>query len=236
VTLGPAESHHLRAVLRLEEGDAVRLFTGDGQEFAARVMDGDGAGVRLHVVECCAVQEEAGTEVVLAFAPPPGQRGDILVEKAVELGVTVLQPVVCERSQGWERVAVGRRGARWLRKAEEAARQCGRSRLPELAPAAGLAEFVGRSAQGLRLVGEAGAGRGLWSLLAGTSGCPPGVTVLVGPPGGFTRAEAAGCGAAGFVSVRLGPGTLRVETAAVSMLAVVRAWLDDLCGRPAERI
>jgi 16S rRNA (uracil1498-N3)-methyltransferase len=214
-------------VLRVRAGDRVRIFTSRGDEFTARVERADPGAARVLICQECPAARSLAAHLAVAFAPPQGQRGDIVIEKGTELGADVFQPLLCERVQGPERTAAVGRVARWRRKAAEAARQCGRAAVPEVRPPVGLEDFV-RAAEGeLLLIASTGPAAGLWSVLgsAGPSRRPAAVTMAVGPAGGFTLREMDLAQGGGFRPVSLGPHTLRVETAAVCLLAGVVLWL-----------
>jgi 16S rRNA (uracil1498-N3)-methyltransferase len=224
VTLTPDQSRHMVTVLRIGAGRRIRVFTGQGDEFAALVEDASPTAARVRIVEKCPPQPSA-VRLTLAFAPPPGQRADILIEKATELGADALQPILCERLQGFQTAAAARRTERWRRKAQDAARQSGRTLVPEVHAPQRIEDFVRRSSEGLRLIASPG-GSGLWGFLAGIREVPGSVTMAVGPAGGLASAELDLAEQAGFRAVSLGPRILRAETAAICLLASVVLWLE----------
>lgn len=224
VTLGPEPSRHLTTVLRIGVGDRVRLFDGRGAEFIGCVEAGDAAAAQVRIEEACQMTATPSIHLTVAFAPPPGQRADALIEKACELGADRLVPLVCERLQDFQAAAAGKRRARWDRKAADAARQSGRTKVPMVAPPAAFDEFVRADSADLRLIGSTGEAQSLWRVLSDTSGPVCSVTMVTGPAGGFTRREMELAHEAGFAAVSLGPEVLRVETAALAMLAVLTAW------------
>jgi len=227
VTLAPDQSRHVAAVLRVGAGGRIRVFTGQGDEFVALVEEPDPAAVRVRIVEKCAPRPSA-PRLTVAFAPPPGQRADILIEKATELGADAFQPVLCERLQAFQAAAAARRTERWRRKAQDAARQSGRIVLPEVRAPERFEDFVGRTSDEFRLIASPGGGPGLWGVLSGVREVPRSLVVAVGPAGGWTSAELALAERAGFRTVSLGPHVLRVETAAVCLLAGVVLWLEGM--------
>jgi 16S rRNA (uracil1498-N3)-methyltransferase len=216
------------SVLRVREGDEVRIFTGEGEEFVGRVEKADVRAACVSISRAHRPVTPAPSRLILAFAAPPGQRGDSLVEKGTELGVDIFQPVVCERSQGFQARRAAGRAERWRRKAADAARQSERAVVPEVREPMVFEDFVSASGCGLRLIASAQATERLWAFLAGAGGAeaPPAVSMAVGPAGGFTLRELELARDAGFEAVSLGPQTLRVETAAISILAAVVLWLD----------
>ena len=221
VTLDREESHHLQAVLRGAEGRAWCLVDGLGNRYEARSAAGVGKLVTLEVVSVSRdAREDDGPLLTLACAVVKGKHFDLVVEKAVELGAARLLPLVTAR--GVIEPGEGRR-ARWESLMRAALKQCGRSRLPELAepldlPAAlaacrGQALYVGGAPDERPLLAGAAAG-----------GAPRRERALfIGPEGGWTAVEAAELASAGAVPLDLGPFTLRTETAAIVGLAALRA-------------
>ncbi len=226
VTLGPDPSRHLAVVLRIGEGELVRVFTGEGEEYVACVEDAEPGAVRVRILRPCRAQEAPPARLVLGVAPPPGQRADMLVEKATELGVSALRPLLCDRVQGHRARGAARRRERWLRKAREAARQCGRTDVPRVFGLLPFDRFLRDESEGLRLVACTDAAAPVWDVLSRQPERPAAVTMAVGPAGGFTRREREAAAEAGFVPVSLGRNVLRVETAAVCLLAAVTLYLD----------
>lgn len=211
--LPEASARHLK-VLRLKPGDPVTVFDGTGGEWDARVHDGHTLLLGQHH----AVEREAPVRVLLAVGMPANERMDTLVEKAVELGVAQLQPLLTRRSvlrlQG-ERAA--RRVAHWQGVAIAACEQCGRNRIPLIAPVACLPDWLRHIAQQ--------AGDVHRCLLSPTATAPlqpfaPGASVCLvsGPEGGLDAQEVEQLISAGFRPVSLGPRILRADTAPLAAL------------------
>jgi 16S rRNA (uracil1498-N3)-methyltransferase len=209
------EARHLAAVMRAQPGDEVVLFDGSGVEFVGRVAAVLKRAVQLEVVERREISRELPCLLTLAVALPKGERQKWLVEKATELGVTRLVPLVTERGVAQPADAALDRLRRTV---IEASKQCGRNRLLEIAQPMPVGDYL-RSA-------DLGATR-LFADAAGTAlddsadkPQPGGDWQLaIGPEGGFTPAEVADATAAGWWLVSLGPRILRVETAAVMLAA-----------------
>lgn len=218
VDLPPDEARHAWTVLRIKAGREVELFDGRGRVARGRVAEAARRSVTV-AVESVRRDERVGPRVHLAFAVPKGKRLDWLIEKATELGAAVLSPVIFERSVAGP-AAGGRVPGRWRGICIAAAKQCGASFLPELRPPRPLGEFLTDAGGGVRLLGDA-AGVSMVKALAGSP--PARVCVLVGPEGGLGEAESAAAAEADFIPVRLGGLTLRIETAAVALLAAVNA-------------
>jgi 16S rRNA (uracil1498-N3)-methyltransferase len=210
---------YLADVLRLAPGSRIEVFDGEGGRYAGIVEDGFEA-VRLGAREAAA---PAAVEIALVAALAKGEKMDLVVQKATELGAARILPFAAERSVvRLEPAKGGQRTARWRRIAEEAARQCGRADVPEVRPPAPLATALADLAPGSRvLVFERGGGR-----LGGAAA--PSLAAVIGPEGGLTEAELRACEAAGAVRASLGPRTLRAETAAIVAVALLQARFGDL--------
>jgi 16S rRNA (uracil1498-N3)-methyltransferase len=225
-TLRGAEAHHLLHVMRAKIGDEVQLFDGSGSEFAARVEKLGRSQVELRVLNREMIDRESPIEFTLAVALPKGDRQNWLVEKAVELGATLLVPLNTQRS-----VAAASASAleRLRRTVIEASKQCGRNRLLEIRSPQSWTDFVQShhsSLPALRLVAHL-SGAPLASVWTSANAKEnQSVIAAVGPEGGFTEGELSAATAAGWIQVCLGPRTLRVETAAVA-LAVWAAGLNE---------
>ncbi len=228
LALPESESHHARSVRRLGPGEKVELFDGQGQVAAGSIVS---VGRRETIV----LAEEVISElqhlprVHLALAVPKGKRLDWLLEKVTELGVASIWPVVFGRS-----VAEGGRIDRWDIHCLAAAKQCGLNWLPELHEPINLTEFLAGltenfqtpSGRMLKIVGDlTDDSARLAEILADRREViVDDVILVIGPEGGFTDDERAKLAEAEFQSVRLGQTILRIETAAVALLAAVKAF------------
>ena len=223
VCLSGPEAHHLIHVMRAEAGTEVVLFDGTGSEFLAQVVRVGRGNVQLAIRARQNVDRELRSELTVAVALPKGDRQKWLVEKLVELGVTRLVPLVTQRS-----VAKPLPSAleRLQRTVVEASKQCGRNRLmeiaapqlwPSLVEAASSVEhpWLAHPAR------ENGASTPCQSAMRQAElGGRPGPTLLaIGPEGGFTDEEVGRATAAGWHCVDLGPRILRIETAALLLVA-----------------
>ncbi|ADC72884.1 protein of unknown function DUF558 [Thioalkalivibrio sp. K90mix] len=224
--------HYATNVLRLKNDAACRVFDGQGNEFHARLeVTGRRSGT-FHLGDRAAAPTTPARPIELLQGIARGDHMDLAVQKAVELGISVIRPVLCERS----RSAAAHRGldkrqAHWAGIIQAAAEQCGRNELPLLVPPATLDEALDASSPGLDLVADE-QGPPLSGALdsfgkGGTSGR---VRILIGPEGGLTDEERIQARNAGFQAVAMGPRTLRTETAAISLLTLVQWRLGDLDG------
>jgi 16S rRNA (uracil1498-N3)-methyltransferase len=204
VVLDGPEAHHLTAVRRFGPGDVVTLFNGDGREYSATVVEAGKKRALLHVTGVETPDRELGFRLHIAAALPKGDRGDFLIEKLTELGVTDFTPLLTERGV----VKAGDAKAEKLRRAViEASKQCGRNVLMNVHPPAKWSEWC-RTITGSRYLAHPG------SAACGFAGAD--VTIAIGPEGGFSPTEVETAFAAGWQLLSLGKTILRVETAAMA--------------------
>jgi 16S rRNA (uracil1498-N3)-methyltransferase len=218
-----AEAHHLAHVMRAKPGLAVRLFDGSGGEFEARVEKVSRSEVILNVAARVEADCELKRRLTLAVSLPKGERQRWLVEKATELGVAQLVPLITARSVAQP---VAGALARLRRAVIEASKQCGRNRLMEIGDALQWSDFVKRVSTGAArwIAHRSGSDRvhvaGDAQFPAPPRHTPAGaaeeIVIAVGPEGGFTQEEVAAAIEAGWRQLDLGSRILRVETAAIA--------------------
>lgn len=227
LTLPEGAMRHLVQVLRLQAGDAFTVFNGRGGEYAATLTHVGKREATATLSAHDAVDRESKLHITLAQCVSKGERMDYTLQKAVELGVSAIVPVVSERT------VVRLDAERWQKKLEHwqgvivgACEQSGRTRIPTLQPVRSLAEHLAYADGGaLKLTLDPLATRTL-----GACARPAGaVTLLVGPEGGLSAAEIAQAARAGYAGMRLGPRVLRTETAALVCLSNIQSLWGDLC-------
>ncbi|MFN3401640.1 MAG: 16S rRNA (uracil(1498)-N(3))-methyltransferase [Ferrovibrio sp.] len=216
VMLADDQAHYLRHVLRLEAGQAVALFNGRDGEWRAVIAESGKKGVRLNLETQLRPQQPV-SDVWLCFAPIKQGRIEMIVEKATELGAGRLLPVITRRTQ-MQKVNTERLAAH----AREAAEQCERLDVPEVAPAVTLEKLQQDWPQGRKLF-LCAERNDAPSLLAAAKGEGP-CALLIGPEGGFAPEELTQIMALSqVVTVSLGPRILRAETAAIAALAILQS-------------
>jgi 16S rRNA (uracil1498-N3)-methyltransferase len=207
------EARHLASVMRAKVGDEVIVFDGSGAEFLARITAIGRRAVELATIERREISRELPFSLTLAVALPKGERQKWLVDKATELGVTRLVPLITERGVAQPLAASL---DRLRRSVVEASKQCGRNRLMEIASPLAVSElFASAQRDQVRIVADPSGS--LISALNPRGGSP--LLAAVGPEGGFSTDELAAARAAGWQVISLGPRILRVETAAVALAA-----------------
>ena len=203
-------------------GDALTLFTGSGGEFAATIERIGKRGVAVRIGAFAAVEREAAHAVTLVQSIIAADMMDLVVRKAVELGVAAIVPVLAARSQRAPETRAAKRVERWRQIAIAACEQCGRNRVPEIAGIAALSHWTENAgADALMLDADAPI-----AYAAALRQRMPRF-VVVGPEGGFAPAERAGAKRRGMMLARFGTRILRAETAALAALAALIAF-DDI--------
>jgi len=225
VALPRASAHHAARVLRLQPGDPVTLFNGQGGEFTATIVAIGRDAVEVEVGAHQSVERESPLTVTLVQALSSGERMDLTIQKAVELGVSCIVPVESERSVVRLRgERADKRVTHWRQIVIAACEQCGRNRIPEVeAPVSLSTRLAGQEGDALRWILLPGAER---TLREQPRPDRP-IELLVGPEGGFAEAEVERVRAAGFLPLCLGPRVLRTETAAPALLAALQALWGD---------
>jgi 16S rRNA (uracil1498-N3)-methyltransferase len=226
-TLPAAATGHVVRVLRMVSGDAVTLFNGDGNDYAATLVSVDrrAAAVQVHASE--GVDNESPLPLTLAQGMARGDKMDLVVQKATELGIARIVPLLTERSGVRLDDARGdKRLQHWQMVAAGACEQCGRARLPMIEPPRELGAWLGKldNAGALRLALLPDAQQGLRGLAMPATGA----VLVVGPEGGLGERDIAALQAGGFSGLRLGPRILRTETAGLAALAALQALYGDL--------
>ncbi|SBT09525.1 Ribosomal RNA small subunit methyltransferase E [Candidatus Accumulibacter aalborgensis] len=229
VDLPQRVAHHAVKVLRLRHGDGLTLFTGAGGEYSARIAGIEPARVSVEVLAWLATERESALSITLVQALQAGDRMDLTVQKAVELGVDRIVPVISRRGVvRLEDQRALRRVEHWRGVVAASCEQCGRNRLPEVAIPESLEHWLARAAErgALRLMLVPAAGHSL-SMLPGPI-ADGRVELLIGAEGGLAPEEMQMAALAGFLSVRLGPRVLRTETAGLAALAAIQFLWGDL--------
>jgi len=226
LTLTGGAAGHLTRVLRLRPRAALTLFNGRGGEYAASIERVHGSEVTVAVGQHEPIERESPFPLTLAQGVSRGERMDLVVQKATELGAARLVPVLTERSiVRLDEEQSDRKSSHWRAIAIAACEQCGRNRLPEVALPTQLSEFLRQPAgESVQLLLSPGATQRIEDVPRPARGA----TVLIGPEGGLSDAEQNAARTAGFTAVNLGPRVLRTETAAIAALTLLQREFGDL--------
>lgn len=221
-------AHHAIKVLRLRSGSVLTLFNGEGGEFGARISTIDGPRVSVEILDWRAVERESPLSITLIQALQAGEKMDLTVQKAVELGVARIVPTLSRRSVvRLDASRAARRADHWRGVITAACEQCGRNRLPTVSDPVSLEDWLTQSpsSAALRLVLAPTASQSLNALSPPLEGC---VEVLIGAEGGLAPEEIRLAESVGFRPIRFGPRVLRSETAGMAALAAIQFFWGDL--------
>lgn len=224
VELTDSAAHYLARVLRVSPGAPLILFNGDGKDYTGRVTEIQRQRVAVQLTGARSLANEADLKITLVQAISRGERMDHSLQKATELGVFRIQPVISQRVEvRLDEKRRARRMAHWRGVVISACEQSGRAVVPEVQAPVPLLNWLTESDGSQRLVLEPSAKTRLSSFhFTGSA-----VSILVGPEGGFSSEEAGALKAGGLTAVSLGPRVLRTETAGPAAIAVLQAVAGD---------
>jgi len=229
VELPEQQANHVARVLRLAAGDTLCLFDGRGGEHEGVITEVGKRRVLVQLQRFRAMDRESTLATTLLLGISRSERMDMALQKATELGVTRIQPLIARRSTvKLDEANSHRKHAHWHGIVVGACEQSGRTRLPELLPAGTVQAACAGQTQGLRLVLDVDGAMALPACVAAAGGqLKDGVTLLVGPEGGLDDAEIATATGQGFKPCLLGPRVLRTETAPLAALAALQVLAGD---------
>ncbi|TAL63136.1 MAG: 16S rRNA (uracil(1498)-N(3))-methyltransferase [Legionella sp.] len=225
VDLSPEASQHVGVVLRMQPGEELCLFCGDNREFAARITQVKKKSVTVEILQVKEQNRESPLAIHLAQAISKGDRMEWVMQKAVELGVSSITPVIsarCVVKLDQERMA--KKLQQWQAIAIAACEQSGRNVVPKVHSALAFAEYIGSTTTPFKFILHPENSQNWRSIELKQEP----VSLLIGPEGGFNEEEVALAKASGFQALSLGPRILRTETAAISALSLLQALMGDL--------
>jgi len=224
--LSTEQSHYVGRVLRLRPGDPLQVFDGNGSRHAAIIVALQSKQARLRLGDALVPGAESPLSITLAQCISSAEKMDWTIEKAVELGVAAIQPLISRRSiVRLDAQRAQRRSEHWQRLIVAACMQCGRDRLPALAPTTDLSRWLAPPTPGVTALVLVPGGNVRLSRIEAPAAR---IRLLVGPESGLADDEIEAARAAGFIEASLGPRVLRTETAGLAALAVLQARAGDL--------
>lgn len=225
ISLTADASNHLVNVLRVSEGQPLVLFNGDDNEYPAELMVANKRKCEVMIDAKLSLSVETPLKIHLGQGVSRGDRMDMVIQKAVELGVDEITPIITERCgvklasdrwqkkvQQWQKIVIG------------ACEQCGRNQIPKVHPVIQVNEWISQSTRQLRITLHPQASKSIKHLSIPNTG----VRLLIGPEGGFSKTEIYATEEAGFQTCLMGPRVLRTETAAIASISALQAIHGDL--------
>jgi 16S rRNA (uracil1498-N3)-methyltransferase len=225
IVLPESAAAHLVRVLRLREGDGCVLFNGDGNDCAARIATAGKREVVVEILSIDPVDNESPFRITLLQGIARGEKMDLILQKATELGAAAIAPVLAERTEvKLDAERTEKRMAHWRSVIVSACEQSGRAVIPRLTAPAALADAARASTDSLKLTLDPLGEYTLASLPASASSA----TLAIGPEGGWSPRDRETLRAAGYTGLRLGPRVLRTETAGLAAIAALQSRFGDL--------
>ncbi|UCF87041.1 MAG: 16S rRNA (uracil(1498)-N(3))-methyltransferase [Nitrospiraceae bacterium] len=224
VVISGDQARYLSSVVRLKPGELLTIFDGRGRRYVCKSLKIQKKEVIVEKVEEELFSAESPLSLILAQGIPKGDKMDLIIQKSTELGVEKIVPLITERSQ----IRHTERRERWHKIALSASQQSGREKVPIILKPVNLHEFLERhhTGHGIMLSEEVEE-RNFRKTLNDLQGVA-GITLLVGPEGGFSKNEVTAAIEKGFKSVSLGPRILRTETAPITALSIIQYELGDV--------
>ena len=225
ITLSEKAGQHVGVVLRKQPGEILTLFSGDNHEYQAEINTVHKKKVTVTITNAGEVNRESQLSIHLAQSISKGERMELVIQKATELGVASITPVISARTV--VKLDTGRlekKHNQWHAIAISACEQCGRNIIPVIHPPIALPQYLKQLDIQNRLILDPGAGLRFKNIQEVDSE----VALLIGPEGGFNMQEIAETEQSGFSGISLGPRVLRTETAAITALSLLQAFYGDL--------
>jgi 16S rRNA (uracil1498-N3)-methyltransferase len=224
LTLEPAPSHHISRVLRMDAGDSLILFNGKGGEYPATINTLDKKSVLVTTQQHNPRDLESPLRLELGIALSRGDRFDWVIQKATELGVTSIAPLITERTEVRLKAdRIDKKQQHWRQVIISACEQSGRNRPPELQTVVNLGSWLPQVTAQRKFVLHHRD-----TSAAESHNTPSSVALLIGPEGGLSAEEITAAGKAGFEALTLGPRIMRTETAPLAALAILQAKWGDM--------
>lgn len=227
--LSKEQAHYALTVLRLKNGTIIEVFNGKGSVARGQIMTASRRSAHVIIEELLDIQNESPLKTILVQGISRGDRMDYSIQKAIELGVSAIQPVFTERCEVKLKAdKLEKRQQQWQTIVINACEQSGRNVVPKILPIADLSQWLEQQSPDLfGLVMDPRANHTLATVAKPPAKTP--VHILVGPEGGLTDDEIITSSNAGFTSIQLGPRILRTETAGPATLAIIQALWGDFC-------
>lgn len=225
VILPKEPANHLANVLRLKPGHPVVLFNGDGNEYSGVIQDISKKQTSIYVDARLGISVESPLQIHLAQGISKGERMDLVMQKAAELGVTEITPIITKRcpiklnAERWDK-----KFQHWQKVIISGCEQCGRNQLPKLNQPLSFMEFINQSTNQIRMIMHPKAEQ----RIANFARTVEGFRLLIGPEGGLSDTELYQASEFGYQKILMGPRVLRTETAAIAAISILQAQFGDI--------
>lgn len=225
VSLNPSAAQHVAKVLRMKSEEPITLFSGDNHEYQAIITKIEKKTVQVLVLSKDFISRESPAIIHLAQSISKGERMELVIQKAVELGVASITPIFSERTVvKLDETRLKKKQAQWQAIAIAACEQCGRNQLPQINPATSYQKFIQQNLSSLKIILSPKSELSIKDLQPQNQD----FVILIGPEGGFSEQEVEKAIEQAYLAVGLGPRILRTETAAITTISLLQAVFGDL--------
>jgi len=224
LALPASASNHLVRVLRCKKDSTVIVFNGEGGEFSATLLNDNPKAASVYINSFTHTNRESPLRITLIQGLSRSEHMDTTIQKATELGVTEIIPVICERSANIKKERAGKKHERWNQIAISACEQSGRNFLPRIHQVTGIDKAINGVAACTRLVLDPGAAQGVHDIEVNNAS----ICILSGPEGGLSEQEINTSSDAGYNRIKLGPRVLRTETAGPAIISALQTLWGDM--------
>jgi 16S rRNA (uracil1498-N3)-methyltransferase len=224
LALSTSASNHLVRVLRCKKDSAVTVFNGEGGEFSATLLNENPKAASIIINSFVDINRESPLRIRLIQGLSRSEHMDTTIQKATELGVTEIIPVICERSANINRERANKKHERWNQIAISACEQSGRNQLPEIHQATTFEKAINEVSADTRLVLDPAAAKGINDIKPDITS----ICIISGPEGGLSEQEVNTASDVGYYRIKFGPRILRTETAAPAVISALQTLWGDM--------
>ena len=222
-------AHHALKVMRLKNNDQLILFNGDGSDYTGQVINISKHQVKVSIKSKKSIRCESNLRVILLQALTSSEKMDLIIQKTTELGISEIQPIVCERSiVKIKKEKIEKKLSHWRQVAIAACEQCGRAKIPKIHEPENIIKYLERiieSDKETKIILSPESSESLSNI---TSSIKQNIKVLIGPEGDFTKQELDLSIQKGFSPIKIGPRILRTETAPICILSILQYKYGDI--------
>ena len=222
-------AHHALKVMRLKNNDQLILFNGDGSDYTGQVINISKRQVEVSIKSKKNIGNESNLRVILLQALTSSEKMDLIIQKTTELGISEIQPIVCERSiVKIKKEKIEKKLSHWRQVAIAACEQCGRAKIPKIHEPENITKYLERiieSDKDTKIILSPEASKSLDNIAPNIK---QDIKVLIGPEGDFTKQELDLSIQNGFSPIKIGPRILRTETAPISILSILQYKYGDI--------
>ena len=222
-------THHALKVIRLKNNDQLILFNGDGSDYTGQVINISKRQIEVSIKSKKNIRSESNLRVIILQALTSSEKMDLIIQKTTELGISEIQPIVCERSiVKIKKEKIEKKLSHWRQVAIAACEQCGRAKIPKIHEPENIIKYLQRiieSNKDTKIILSPEAPESLDNI---TPNIKQDIKVLIGPEGDFTKQELDFSIQKGFSPIKIGPRILRTETAPMCILSILQYKYGDI--------